>query len=364
MFNRKNKPQEITVSVETILKIIAITALSFLAFQFLKNMLHYLNLIFVSFFLALALNPIVTKLSSNLRIKSRTGATAIAYTVVIAALITFFSLVLPPLIQQTADFIKDLPKTVQDIQSADNTLGRFVRENQIDKQITSFMSSWSSDASRLSSSAVSIVNRVVSNIISIVTVLILTFMMLAEGPRWIDVFWKYYPDKENRKHHKKLAGKMYAVVINYVNGQVAVAAIGAAFAVVALFIGTNVFSVSGLNIIALGGLVFIFSLIPTIGTFMGTGVVVLFSALVSWPLALAMLIYFIVYQQIENATIQPIIQSRGNDLTPMLVFIAAILGIGFGGVLGAFIAIPVAGCVRVLVDDWLENRLSAPKAKA
>jgi len=66
--------------------------------------------------------------------------------------------------------------------------------------------------------------------------------------------------------------------------------------------------------------------------------------------------YFIVYQQIENATIQPYIQSKGNELTPMLVFIAAILGVGVGGILGAFVAIPVAGCLKILADDYVESR--------
>lgn len=69
-----------------------------------------------------------------------------------------------------------------------------------------------------------------------------------------------------------------------------------------------------------------------------------------------MLIYFVVYQQIENITIQPYVQSRNNDLTPMLVFIAALLGIGFGGLMGGFVAIPAAGCIKILLTDWLDDR--------
>jgi predicted PurR-regulated permease PerM len=74
-----------------------------------------------------------------------------------------------------------------------------------------------------------------------------------------------------------------------------------------------------------------------------------------------MAFYFVVYQQIENATIQPYIQSKGNELTPMLVFIAAILGVGFGGILGAFIAIPAAGCLKILADDYFETLSSDPE---
>jgi predicted PurR-regulated permease PerM len=77
-----------------------------------------------------------------------------------------------------------------------------------------------------------------------------------------------------------------------------------------------------------------------------------------------MLVYFIIYQQIENATIQPYIQSRGSELTPMLVFIAAILGIGLGGVLGGFVAIPIAGCAKVLIDDQLDQHRESEGKKA
>jgi len=69
-----------------------------------------------------------------------------------------------------------------------------------------------------------------------------------------------------------------------------------------------------------------------------------------------MAIFFILYQQIENVTLQPYIQSKHNELTPMLVFIAALLGIGFGGLLGGLVAIPIAGCLKVLAEDYFERK--------
>jgi predicted PurR-regulated permease PerM len=72
-------------------------------------------------------------------------------------------------------------------------------------------------------------------------------------------------------------------------------------------------------------------------------------------LGLIMLIYFVVYFFIENHTFQPIIQSKLNELTPLTVFIAAVLGVGFGGLLGAIIAIPTASAIKVLVEDYFER---------
>ena len=92
--------------------------------------------------------------------------------------------------------------------------------------------------------------------------------------------------------------------------------------------------------------------------------VVLVCLLSSPQLALVMLIYFIVYQQIENATLQPYIQARQNELTPLLVFIAALIGISLAGILGAFAAIPVAACVKILLEDSYGDQLPVLEAKS
>lgn len=163
-----------------------------------------------------------------------------------------------------------------------------------------------------------------------------------------------------REHRRKLARKMYRVVVSYVNGQAIIAALGGTFAAVALYIFSQIFN-APVNAIALGGIVGLFALLPLIGTTIGAVIVVLASLLVSAPLAIAAAIYFIVYQQIENVTIQPYIQSKSNNLTPLTVFASALLGVGFGGLLGAIIAIPTAGCIKILVEDHYADRLADTK---
>ena len=69
-----------------------------------------------------------------------------------------------------------------------------------------------------------------------------------------------------------------------------------------------------------------------------------------------MLAYFVVYFFVENHTFQPYLQSRLNELTPLTVFVAALLGIGFGGFLGAIVAIPLASAVKILLEDYFERR--------
>jgi predicted PurR-regulated permease PerM len=354
MLGREKKVTEFTISNKTIARIILFVLGAGLLIRFFENIQHPLTLIFVSFFLSLALNPAVSKVSRALKSKSRTRATLIAYVAVITVLIGFFSVIIPPLARQTTDFVSDVPSTLRELEDDQGSVGEFVRRYKLQEQIVEFANNWSSDFGNVSDQAVTTANRVVSNLVSIITVLILTFMMLVEGPTWLKAFWSLYPIKK-RTHGKMIAHKMYKVVTGFVNGQMLVAALGAIFAVVALLILTTIFDVEGVNILAFGGIVFLFSLIPTIGVIISTAVVVLFSLFASVPLAIAMLIYFIIYQQIENATIQPMIQSRANELTPLIVFVAVILGIGFGGILGGIVAIPIAGCVKVLFDDYVER---------
>ena len=354
MFGRDKKQLEITISNRTIIRVIGFGLGTLFVLSFISSILHPLTLIFVAFFLTLALNPVVTRLSSKLKSKSRIRATAISYLAVVSFLIGFLLLVTPPLINQTVDFVKDVPQTLRELEDSEGVIGDFVRNNDLEEQVTQIANNWAKDTSSVADQAVSVANRVISNLVSIITVLILTFMMLVEGPKWLGLFWRQYP-KDKAEHAKKIASKMYGVVTGYVNGQFLVAAIGATFAVIALSIATTVFNVNTINPIALGGIVFLFGLIPTIGVIISTAIVVLFSLFASVPLAITMLIFFIVYQQIENATIQPYIQSRANELTPLIVFTAAIIGVGFAGILGAIIAIPIAGCVKVLFDDYIER---------
>jgi len=344
----------VTIKTVTIIRALILLAGALLAVLFLKNILHPLLLIFISFFLALALNPAVSKIARKLPSKSRVHATGVAYIVVLLFLTGFISFVFPPLVKQTVDFIKEVPDTIQDFKRDDSAVNKFVHKYNLDRQIDNFTDDFGSRFKNIEKPALSTAGKVGSAVINTITVLVLTFMMLVEGPMWLQRFWKIQQPSK-RAHRQELAQKMYRVVTNYVNGQVFIAALGGTFASIAIFILSQIFD-APVNAIALGGIISLFALLPLIGTILGSVVVVLACLLVSAPLALAVAIYFIIYQQIENVTIQPYIQSRGNNLTPMIVFIAALLGVGFGGVLGAFIAIPAAGCTKILVENYFEQK--------
>lgn len=357
----KKSDSQIVINIDsvTIVRVLVLVVATLLALKFVQSISHSLILIFISFFLAMALNPAVSKISHMLRLKSRVLATGIAYILVIAVLGLFVRFVVPPLVEQTIDFVRDVPSTIEDYRKPDSPLNSFVKRNNLESQVDQFASDFGGRFGDIGSGVVSTVGKVGSTVANTIVVLVLTFMMLVEGPVWLKRFWSVQAASK-RAHRQEIARKMYRVVTNYVNGQVFIAALGGFFATIAVYILSQIFD-APVNAIALGGIIALFALLPMIGTILGSVIVVLACLLVSFPLAIAVAIYFIVYQQIENVTIQPYVQSRGNNLTPLTVLVAALIGVGFGGFLGALIAIPTAGCIKILVEDHFARRSQSKK---
>ncbi len=351
----KNPPEiHVTVSNKTLIRILVFIIGTILLFKFISNIIHPLTLIFVSIFLAIALNPFVNFVKKHLKIKKRGVATAVSYVTVIVVLGIFFALVIPPFIEQTIDFLKNIPNNIQNLQNSSGWIGDLIRRYNIGSELNKMAHDFSGNFGNMSGTALNIANRIVGNIISIITVLILTFMVLLEGPSIFNWFISQFPEAKG-KRVRKIAKKMYDVVTGFVNGQVVVAMIAAFFALIALLIASSIIGVR-INAVAIAALVAVFGMIPTIGNIINAFVITIVCMFASPTLAIVMLIYFVIYQQIENATIQPYVQSKTNELTPLIVFVAALLGIGFGGIMGGLVAIPLAGCIKILLEDWLDDR--------
>ena len=346
---------EVTVSNRTVVRLIALVVGTGLMVRFFGNIAHPMTLIFVAFFSALAINPMVVFFAKRLKIKSRVKATGVAYALVLMVLVGFFSLIGPSFVRQTTHFVKDIPKIVQDFKTQDSGIARFARRYKLDDQLDDITKNWQTKINSANSPFISIASRVGGTIISILTVLVLTFMMLVEGPSWVDKIWQRHPDNEKEKRRKKIASRMYATVTGFVNGQVALGLMAATFTLLSSFIASKIIGVD-INVMALAGIMALFGIIPMIGNPIGSAIVILFCLFSSVTLAVVMLVCLVAYFQIENITLLPYIQSKHNELTPMTVFMAALVGIGFGGVLGGLVAIPAMGCLKIILEDYLEHR--------
>lgn len=349
------KQVQVTFSNRTIIRVVVVIVLSFLGLLFLSKIGHELTLVAVAAFLALALNPAVSWISRHLKLKSRVAATGMAYLIVVAFISLFLWLVLPPLIRQMTSFISELPSNVSQIQSNNTAFSRFIADHHLESQLNTAVDVIQSHYQDIGGTVFNTAGRIGGVIISIITVFVLTFMMLVEGPIWLERLWEMQDDKKVAKR-KHAAMRMYKVITSYVNGQLLLAVIAGTFSLIAMLIASTLLGVS-INAVVYAAIVTIIGLIPLIGNTIAAVIVVLLCAFTSIPLAIIMAVFFVIYQQVENATLQPIIQAKHNELTPLLVFIAALIGVGFAGLLGALVAIPLAGCLKVFITEFYGHKL-------
>jgi predicted PurR-regulated permease PerM len=150
---------------------------------------------------------------------------------------------------------------------------------------------------------------------------------------------------------------MYKVIKGYVNGQVVLAIIATLLIIPALYI----FHLS--YPIALTAVIFVCALIPLVGHSIGAVIVTVVAAFHSTTSAIGVLIYYILYIQLENYLIQPKLQANNTNMSPLLVFASLVIGLDLGGLLGGLIAIPLAGCIRIVVLELLrtKNIISTPQ---
>lgn len=355
--------RKLTVDItnRTIFRIVIWSFLAILAYHFIGRVTHALTLIFISFFLAMAINPVVGWMSRHLRIKSRATATLAAYVTVVVILAAFFALITPPLVRQTRDFITSVPQTIQDFQTQDNSIARTVRRYHLDQKLTQGAKDFAANYSNFGGTVLDTGKRIAEAAVSVLVVLVLTFMMLVEGPKWPKLVLENVA-KQNRSRYEKVFGRIYRAVTSFANGQVILAIVAATFAFIALQISSHILNVS-INAFALAGIVAMFGIIPLFGNPIAAVLVCLICLLSSSTLALVMLIYFLIYFFVENHTFQPYLQSRLNELSPLTVLVAALLGVGFGGFLGVLIAIPAASTVKILIEDYFEHRQTSTSSE-
>lgn len=350
---------EIIISNQSVVRVLVMVVLTIIGLAALNKVSDALVLIFISFFLALALNAPVHWISEHLpgkRRGSRPIATSISFLIVMSVLIGFLAIIVPPTVSQVSNFIKDLPKTVDDTRHQNNALGEFIRDNNLESVTESIADDLVNAAKDSGSTAVSTLSTLSSSLFAVLTVLAMTFMMLVEGPRWVKLAKGFLP-KDRREYAAALTRDMYKVVRGYVNGQVTVAFIASIFVLPVLLI---------LNIpyaLALATIVFICGLIPMIGAYIGATIVSLVALLESPVSAVLILAYYILYQQIENYVLQPRIQATATNMSPLLVFASLIIGINLNGIVGGLLAIPVVGCLRILVLDYLHMKGKLDKAE-
>jgi predicted PurR-regulated permease PerM len=364
MANQTDQHQktELVITTQTFVKTVLLIVGTILLLGILRLSAHALLIIFSAFFLALALNAPVSFIARHIPGKARGNrawATSIGFLIVVMLIGGFVASFVPPLVRQTQNLIDAAPGLVEDVRNQEGSVGEIIRRYKLEDQINSLSSQLSSRLKNGAGTAFNTVQGVGSSVFTLLTVLALTFMMLVEGPRRLKFFEELVPSKHKAVVHRS-ALDMYKVIKGYVNGQVLLAAIAALLITPMLFMLGISYPV-GLMVV-----VFICGLIPMVGHTIGAVLVTLVALFTSPMAALIILLYYILYQQIENYLVQPRIQANSTDMSPLLVFASVVIGVSFGGIFGGLVAIPVAGCMRVALLEYLrsKNLVDSPTVKA
>lgn len=326
----------------------------------------------VALFLALALNGPVSRIARVLPGKSRVGATAIAYVLVIVILGAIIFLVIPPVVQQSAKFVQNVPSFVDSAsdqwKGLNGVIDQYNLRPQVNQALDSIKDSTASWAGNVGKSVITGVGSLFAFLTGSVLVLVLTFLMLIEGPLWMKRLWGLYNDRQKMSLHKRVIGRIYGVVSGYITGQLTVSAIGAVLAGLAVFVLSFFFPQipSGLAF-PTAAITFVLSLIPMFGATIAGLLITALLAFNALPAAIIYIVYFFIYQQVENNFVAPHIQAKKIELSALAVLGSVTIGLYMFGIIGGIIAIPIAGSIRVILDEYLqyakEERLAAKGKK-
>jgi predicted PurR-regulated permease PerM len=317
---------------------------------------HVLSWIFIALFLALALNPAVDRLER--RTSRRAAATFVVYIAALAAIAGIALLFIPTLVNQVNDFAHKVPDYIDDVTKGRGRLGFLqTKYHLVDKARKALREGGASKLLGISGTALAVAKGVVTVVVATVTIAFMTFFMLLEGPRWLESFYSLLRPNQ-RKRWERVGREIYRTVGGYVTGNLLISLIAGGLTSLVLYL-TNV-----PYALALGLIVAILDLIPLAGATIAAIIVGSVAFLHSITAGIIVVVFFIVYQQVENHLLQPLVYGRTVQLSPLAVLISVLIGAELAGVLGALAAIPVAGSLQVVFLDWLSHRRGGDPAGA
>ena len=314
---------------------------------------HVLTWIAISLFLALALNPAVEWLQRR-GLKRRGAAAAVAYLLAHGVVVAIGFTFVPTLVHQVNDFVNKLPDYAHDVTHGRGRLGFLETKYHIQERIRKAVSDGgATKVLGLSGVALSVAKSVISIVVATVTILFMTYFMLLEGPKWVERGFGLLPEP-SRPRWRNVGHQIYRTVGGYVTGNLLISLIAGSLTTIVLLILGVPYAV------ALGLIVAILDLIPLAGATIAAILIGTVAFIHSIPAGIIVIVFFILYQQVENHLLQPLVYGRTVQLSPLVVLISILIGAELAGILGALGAIPVAGSIQVVINDWLAHRHEHP----
>lgn len=341
-------PSNATVARITLVACAVVSAVVAVVYT-IARLSHIVTLLIVALFIAVVLAPAVDALVRRLRFPRGLAVLSVFLIGVIVFSAMTFAFV-TPIVNESRDFVSDLPIFVEDAKAGRGRVGGLVKQYNLDELVADNQDKLEAARAELGNRAVPLAGTVASSAAAVLTVIVLSVLMLLAGPGIQRGLLDAIDDPARRERIRRVAADASRAMTRYMAGNLIISVIAGVTSYLALL-------VTGVPFKEVLGLWVAFAdLIPLVGATLGAIPAVLVAFLHSTTSGILMLVFFIAYQQFENHVLQVTIMSRSVRLNPLVVLTSVLIGVEQFGILGALLAIPVAGVIQVVVVDLINER--------
>jgi predicted PurR-regulated permease PerM len=333
-------PTQISIAPRTLVVLILLAAAALLAGALVYAIHAVLIQLVVAIVLAMALEPLV-QVFERRRIR-RGAAVGIAFALVAVALVGFAYVLFQPLTSELERFSNDLPRLTRELTHGRGRLGFLESRYHVVERGRAAVEGHG--VSGIAGPTLGAATGVVKTAGGMVFVAFLTLFVLLGGRQWFDSLVGVVPT-EHRDRVRRAGAGVSQVVGGYVSGNLLISVIAGSVTTAVLFATHVPFAVP------LGLVVAILDLIPLVGATLGTVLVGSVALTKGVPTAAVVVGVMILYQQVENHTLQQLVYHRTVRLSALAISVSVAAGAELGGVLGALLGIPAARAIKVVVGE-------------
>jgi predicted PurR-regulated permease PerM len=332
-----NQHTTVHVSTLTILKVLVICLLLW----FLFSIRDIVLLLLISVIISSAIDPLADYLQKkNI---PRGLSVLLVYVLFLGIIGMVVALLIPPISQQFQSIAQSdfYAKFTNQIGGFRSQLESYGINNSVTENIQNV-------AGNISDGLFNTLGNVLGGLVSIITVLAISFYLTAEQNGTKNLVKQLVPVK-NQPYAISLVNKIQHKMGQWVLGQLVLSV--AVF--ILTYIGLLILGVEYALVLAL--VAGVFEVVPYIGPIIAAIPAIFFAFIQDPPLALAVIILYLIVQQIENHLLVPMIMSKSVGLNPVLVIIGVLIGGSLGGLLGAIVAIPLLSGLQVFMHSMIHS---------
>jgi predicted PurR-regulated permease PerM len=349
--------------VRTVAVALLTTVVVLVAIYLLWQVRTFIGWFVIALFLAAVLNPAVNWLQRRHRLIKRPLAIGLTYLGVLVALLLVVGIFVPVLTDQINGFIKFVTTAANAPEGPTQYIKGLAKDNglgglfqRFSDQLDELRKQLGGVLQNLLSSSGQIAISLAGLLAALATVLTLTFFLLLGSERYVNAGVGLFPER-HQPLVRGLLSKSAGAISGYITGNLAISVIcGITTFIVLLLLGMPYAAPLAL-------LVAVLDLIPLVGATLGGTLLVVVGLFVEPWKAVVLLVYIVVYQQVEGSVLQPLVYSKAVQLNGLVILIALLVGGQLLGIPGALLAIPVAEIIRIVVTEILAYRRTPKEAK-